>query len=166
MNQDNPGRIEFILVSPQHNYKGRHGKPAGQHPALRRESVRLLAGRGIEGDRYASREEGHPRQITFFDMAVLEEMQRAFDREVLPEAVRRNVFTRHLDLNALVGRRFRMQGILFEGVEPCDPCYWMDQAVAPGAETFLEDRGGLRACILENGNLTIGDAAFALEDAE
>ena len=57
-----------------------------------------------------------------------------------------------------VGKRFRFQGVEFEGTEECKPCYWMDEAVAPGAEEFLKAnfRGGLRARILSDGVLRIG----------
>ena len=78
--------VEHIFISPDHNFVGHYGQPAGTHPALPRESVRLVAGRGIKGDRYAVREDGHPRQITFFDMAVVDELARTFDPEVRPEA--------------------------------------------------------------------------------
>lgn len=50
-----------------------------------------------------------------------------------------------MDLNRLIGQRFSLQGIEFEGVEECRPCYWMDQAIAPGAENYLKGHGGLRA---------------------
>lgn len=68
---------------------------------------------------------------------------------------RRNVVVRGVRLRDWVGRRFVLDGIEFEGVEECKPCYWMDQAVAPGTEKFLlgECRGGLRARILSHGTL-------------
>lgn len=154
--------IEHIFISREHNYVGHHGGPSGATPAEPRERVKLLAGRGIEGDRYAVREPGHGRQITFFDMQVIDDMSREFDRPVSPEAVRRNVFVRGLSLPELVGHRFRLQGVLFEGVDPCKPCYWMDEAVAPGAEDFMKGRGGLRARILEDGDLRVGRATLSL----
>lgn len=64
-------QIEHIFISLAHNYLGHHGGPAGEHPCISRQRVRLIAGRGIEGDRYALREPGHPKQITFFDMDIL-----------------------------------------------------------------------------------------------
>jgi hypothetical protein len=53
--------------------------------------------------------------------------------------------TRGIDLNNLIGARFTLQGIEFEGICECKPCYWMDLAIAPGAEAVLQGRGGLRA---------------------
>jgi MOSC domain-containing protein YiiM len=69
--------------------------------------------------------------------------------------VRRNVVTQGIDLNQLIGKRFSIQGVLFEGVCECKPCYWMDRAIAPGAEDLLRGRGGLRARILTSGTLRV-----------
>jgi MOSC domain-containing protein YiiM len=61
--------------------------------------------------------------------------------------------TRDVDLNELIGQDFEIQGVHFHGTEECRPCYWMDRAIAPGAEEFLKGRGGLRAKILTDGQL-------------
>jgi MOSC domain-containing protein YiiM len=63
------------------------------------------------------------------------------------------VITRHVDLNQLIGQDFEVQGVRFHGTGECRPCYWMDRAIAPGAEKFLEGCGGLRARILTDGEL-------------
>ncbi len=65
--------------------------------------------------------------------------------------MRRNVVVRGANLNALIGCEFELQGVRFLGTEECRPCYWMDQAVGPGAEAWLIGRGGLRAKILSDG---------------
>ena len=70
-----------------------------------------------------------------------------------PSLVRRNVITRDVDLSDLIGKDFEVQSVAFYGTEECRPCYWMDQAIAPGAEDFLKGRGGLRARILSDGVL-------------
>ena len=155
-------RIEHIVVSPAHVYVGHFGGPPGTTPAVSRTHVRLLPGRGIDGDRYSAREEGHPKQLTFFAMEVLEALAAHIGEAVPPTALRRNVFTRGLDLPSLIGQRFRLQGVSFEGVEHCKPCFWMDTAVAKGADAFLAGRGGLRARILEGESLAVGEAP--LED--
>jgi MOSC domain-containing protein YiiM len=155
--------IERIVTSPDHNYVGHHGRPAGQNPGEPRQEVRLIAGRGIEGDRYARREAGHHRQITFFDMATIDDLSRHLDRPIEPGAVRRNVFVRGADLNSLVGSTFTLQGVRFEGVDPCKPCHWMNEAVAPGAEELMQGRGGLRARILSDGMLRCGPATLQVE---
>jgi FdhD protein len=81
-----------------------------------------------------------------------------------PSALRRNVLVSGVDLNGLVGRRFRLGGVVFEGVEECKPCYWMDEAVAPGANAFLAGRGGLRCRILSDGALSCGVAELEAPD--
>ena len=72
-----------------------------------------------------------------------------------PGVFRRNVLTRGVDLNTLIGKEFEIQGVRFEGAAECSPCFWMDRAFAPGAEDALEGRGGLRARILTDGVLRV-----------
>src|SRR5260221_7242198 len=66
---------------------------------------------------------------------------------------RRNVITSRLTLNDLIGQTFEVQGVQFFGREESRPCYWMDRAFGPGAETALKGNGGLRASIVRNGVL-------------
>ncbi|MDZ4199099.1 MAG: molybdenum cofactor biosysynthesis protein [Kiritimatiellia bacterium] len=158
-----PIQLEYLLISSAHNLVGHYGGPAGETPAVRCPEVRLIPGYGIEGDRFQHRDLGHARQITFFDLKDLEALSAHLGRTVPPEAVRRNVFVRGLDLPALEGKRFEIQGARFEGSESCKPCDWMDQTAGPGAEAFLKDRGGLRARILSGDRLVVGPASFHLE---
>jgi MOSC domain-containing protein YiiM len=74
-------------------------------------------------------------------------------RDKLPSVFRRNVMTRGMDLNSLIGHEFEVQGVRFFGVEESKPCSWMNHAFCPGAEAALKDRGGLRARILSDGTL-------------
>jgi MOSC domain-containing protein YiiM len=151
--------IKAIYLSPGHDFKGRFGQERLEHGIESVASAECLAGLGLRGDRYAGHEAGHKRQITFFDWAVYERMREQFDRpELEPWAFRRNVLVAGLDLNALIGQRFTLQGIEFEGVEESVPCVWMDEAVAPGAFAALKGAGGLRARILSNGTLRLGPA--------
>lgn len=149
--------IEHLYLSPGHNYFGHHGGPAGGHPVVAVAEVECVAGRGLRGDRFFDYKPDYKGQITFCALEVLEAMGTELGVPgVAPAAVRRNVFTRGLDLNALIGAEFELQGVRFAGVEECRPCYWMDQAVAPGAEAWLQGRGGLRAIILSAGWLRLG----------
>ena len=154
--------IRHIYISPGHNYMGHHGKEPGTHPMEEVARVQCVAGKGLVGDRFYALKEDFKGQVTLFDWAVYQEMKRHFPgREFPPSAMRRNVLVEGVDLNALIGREFELQGIQFSGSQHCAPCYWMDRAVAPGAEEFLkEDRGGLRARILTDGELTVGPATF------
>jgi len=120
------------------------------------EEARLVcvAGRGIQGDRYYDHQDNFKGQITFFADEVYQDLCARFQLWTKAPAVfRRNVITRGIDLNELIGAEFELQGVRFLGVESCRPCYWMDQAFCPGTEAALEGRGGLRARILSDGTL-------------
>jgi MOSC domain-containing protein YiiM len=122
--------------------------------------IRCLAGRGVEGDRFLDFKPDYKGQITFFSEEVylgLCEALGVWDKS--PAVLRRNVLTSGADLNELIGCEFEIQGVLFSGAAEASPCYWMDQAFCPGAETFLKGRGGLRARIVRGGVLRaeVGD---------
>jgi MOSC domain-containing protein YiiM len=149
--------IHRILISPEHIYRGHHGREPGTESMVDRDTVDCEAGLGLAGDRYQREEVGHKRQVTFFDLDVHRDLLRRFPgSEVDTDAYRRNVVIEGADLNDLVGKQFRMGEILFEGIEECRPCYWMDKAFGPGAEEALKGRGGLRARILKSGTLRKG----------
>jgi MOSC domain-containing protein YiiM len=149
--------IRHLYISAGHNYRGHHGREPGTHPVEEVAALECVAGAGIVGDRYFNHEENFKGQITFFAEEVHEELCRQFDQPDTPPSVyRRNVITAGVDLNALIGREFEVQGVRFAGVEECRPCYWMDRAVAAGAEEALKGRGGLRARILRGGVLRRG----------
>lgn len=154
--------IHHLYISPGHNFFGRHGMPAATHATVEVEQVTCRAGRGLEGDRFLDYKEDYKGQITFFAWETYSAIKAALNVPALPPgAFRRNVLVEGLDLNALIGRRFHLGGIDFEGTVEAKPCYWMEQAVAPGAEAWLLGRGGLRAKILTDGVLGKGPAAFA-----
>ncbi len=112
------------------------------------------------GDRYFDYKNQYKGQVTFFSFEVFRELCDALNLSgVPPSAARRNVITHEVDLNDLIGTKFEVQGVQFEGTEECRPCYWMDQAFAPGAHRFLEGRGGLRARILSDGELRVTQVA-------
>lgn len=118
------------------------------------EGVQCVAGRGIEGDRFFDYKPNYKGQITFFAWEEYERLCATFGmREKSPAVFRRNVIIAGLDLNALVGQEFELQGTHFYGHSECSPCYWMDQAFTSGTEAALRGRGGLRAQILRDGFL-------------
>lgn len=155
-------KIAALHLSPGHNYFGHHGQPAGTHPILSVPSVECVAGRGLRGDRFWDYKPDNPGEITFF----AEETHQALlatlhPSPCAPAAYRRNVFTRGVELNELIGREFTVQGVRFRGTVECRPCYWMDRAVGTGAENFLRGHGGLRAKILSDGELRVDCATAA-----
>lgn len=154
-------RILRIFISTGHDFKGRHGKSRLNHGTQSVDSVECLAARGLAGDRFLDYKDNFKGQVTFFDNAKavwLEESLglKGFDASQL----RRNVLTEGIDLASLVGQHFRMGGVSFEGVEECAPCYWMNEALGPGAESLMKGRGGLRCRILTSGILKVGPVEF------
>ena len=81
-----------------------------------------------------------------------------------PGAFRRNVVLAGVDITQLIGRRFTLGGVEFEGTVESTPCYWMEQAVAPGAEAWLRGNGGLRARILSDGPLAVGATSLVVPE--
>jgi len=146
--------ICHLYISPGHNFVGHHDREPGKHAAIEVPMVECVAGRGLLGDRYFDFKDDYKGQVTFFSLEVFDALCGALEvRDVSPTSVRRNVMTRGVDLNELIGQDFEIQGVRFHGTQECRPCYWMDKAVAPGAEEFLKGRGGLRARILTDGVL-------------
>ena len=146
--------IRHLYISPAHNYFGHHGRPPGRHPVVEVSEFECLAWRGIRGDRFFDFKENYKGQITFFAAEVFNEMCLTLGvRDKTPSLLRRNVITEGVDLNYLIGVEFEVQGVRFRGTEECSPCYWMNTAIAPGAEKLLKGRGGLRAVILADGKL-------------
>lgn len=148
--------IRHLFISPGHNFFGHHGEEAGTNPLHEVVEIECVAGHGVRGDRFFDYKQDYKGQITFFSSEVFEDICRSLGAKVHSAGVtRRNVITEGTDLNSLVGKRFNVQGVEFEGVSECKPCYWMDQAIAPGAETALQGRGGLRAKIITDGKLCV-----------
>ena len=113
---------------------------------------------GLKGDRYFGYKPDFKGQVTFFDADVVDAVrERTGNQDLSSGEFRRNLIVRGVRLGDWVGKRFRFQGVEFEGSEECKPCYWMDEAVAPGTEEFLKSscRGGLRARILTDGVLRV-----------
>ena len=146
--------ICHLFISRGHNFVGHHGREPDTHLMIERSQIECVAGRGIRGDRYFAFKDDYKGQITFFSLEVFDELRGAMKVQACsPALARRNVITRGGDLNGLIGLEFELQGVRFLGIEECRPCYWMDGAFAPGAQEFLQGRGGLRAKILTSGRL-------------
>jgi MOSC domain-containing protein YiiM len=146
------GRVEAIFVTPVHG-----DLPA---PVAR---VRALAGRGLEGNRYYWDDGDAPsgRAVTLIAAEAVEAFEREDGISLEPAATRRNVVTRGVDVNSLVGKRFRIGNVECEGVELCEPCAHLESMTKPGVIKGLVHRGGLNADILSDGEISIGDAVVA-----
>jgi hypothetical protein len=123
----------------------------------------LIAGSGLEGDRYttgrgrfsASGRSG--QELTLIEAEAIEALLPQHGIALAPGDARRNVVTRGIDLNALVGRRFRIGDVECYGRRLAEPCSWLQQLTPPGTLRALVHRGGLRADILAGGTVTLGD---------
>lgn len=128
------------------------GAPMREH-----ESVELVPGAGIPGDRYTTRL-GHWSDPRWPDQELtLVEAELAESLSIAPSQLRRNIVTRGIDLRTLVGREFRLGGALIRGVRPCDPCRYLETLVRPGLLRDLDGRGGLRAAVVVGGRVRVGD---------
>jgi MOSC domain-containing protein YiiM len=157
--------IRQIFISPGHNYFGHHGKAPDDFPLVEVPRIECIAGHGIRGDRFYDYRDNYKGQITFFSFEVFERLARHFGlMNKSPGVLRRNVIVSGIDLNDLIGEEFSIQGVHFRGTGHCRPCYWLDQAFARGAEDFLEGNGGLRAEILSDGAISVGDAQLVLAE--
>ncbi len=130
--------------------------------------MECVAGRGLRGDRFFDYRRNYKGQITFFSAAVFAEICRRLRlTKASPGHLRRNVVVSDFDdLNALIGETFTLQGLHFRGTAHCTPCAWMDYAYASGVHKYLSSHkaGGLRAQILTDGTLQLGEAEFARMD--
>lgn len=129
-----------------------------------REAVTAVAGRGILGDRYHQGEgfySYHPgplREISLIEEETLEALARDHELAVAPGATRRNIVTRGVPLNHLVGREFRVGEAVLRGVKLCEPCkHLVDVTGQRGLLPNLIHRGGLHAEIVAGGEIRVGD---------
>jgi MOSC domain-containing protein YiiM len=155
--------IRHLFISPGHNFFGRHGQAAAENPTLEVKEIMCRAGHGVEGDRFFDYKENYAGQITFFSWDIYLAAREKFAVPALSAgAFRRNVVVEGFDITTLIGRRFALNGVEFEGTVESKPCYWMNQAVGPGTEEWLRGNGGLRARILSDGPLAVGAAGLVL----
>ena len=157
--------IRQIFISSEHNFVGHHGEEPGNSPLIEKQRIDCVAGKGLLGDRYFNHQEDYKGQITFFSAEVFEQLCEKFGIRDKPAGVlRRNVIVSDVDLLSLIGSDFEIQGVKFRGTQHCAPCEWMDVAFAPGAKEFLKDNAGLRAKILTDGPITVGDARLVIHE--
>ena len=145
------GRVELIAVAPEK-----------EAPMRAVERAVARAGRGLEGDRYAAgagtftnaAARGH--DLTLIAAETLDALVLPSGERIAYADARRNVVTRGIDLDALIGRRFRIGDVECVGQRPCEPCAHLERLTAPGALRALVHRGGLRADIVADGTIEVG----------
>jgi MOSC domain-containing protein YiiM len=134
----------------------------GGEPMHAHDEIGAIAGVGLEGDRYAtktgefSEREGRGREVT---LIAREAIAAANERggTIAEHETRRNLVTEGVDLDNLVGKTFAVGEAVLVGVRDCPPCAYLEGLTRPGVKAALEGRGGLRADILREGTLRVGD---------
>ena len=144
------GRVEWIGLRPRRDVD-----------MVAVTDAMAIAGRGLQGDRYAS--ESGKRGVTLIQaehFAVIAAL--AGQDHVAAPLLRRNIVVSGLPVIALKGRRFRIGDVLLEGTDDCDPCSRMEAALGPGGYNAMRGHGGLCARILEGGELRLGDSVIPI----
>jgi hypothetical protein len=144
------GSVAALLIAPE-----------AEAPLVRVEEVVAVADRGLDGDRYAFGRgtfsgPGRGYQLTLVEAEILDELDLPW------EQARRNVVTRRVNVNALVGRRFRVGPVECVGRRLAEPCAQLEKLARPGLLRALVHRGGLRADISSGGRIRVGDEIVPL----
>lgn len=158
-----PGVIEAVFIAPS------SGEPMVHH-----ETVEAVADRGLRGDRYfagtgtySDSARDTTRHVSLIESEAIEAIERDYDVTLEPGEHRRNVVTTGIGLNRLVGKRFEVGDAVCDGVELCEPCSYLEDLV--GQDRVLESlihRGGLRARIVETGDISTGDTIRELDGVD
>lgn len=126
--------------------------------------ARAISGKGLEGDRYFtqtgtySKKPRPDREVTLIEVEAIEALAREYKIALEPGAARRNIVTRGVPLNHLVGREFRVGDVTLRGLRLCEPCAHLERLSHSGVGEALIHRGGLRAQILTDGLIRVGDS--------
>jgi MOSC domain-containing protein YiiM len=132
--------------------------------------VEAVVGRGLEGDRYFtgtghwSKTPGTGREVTLIEIEAIEALAREKEITIAAGAARRNIVTRSVPLNHLVGHEFYVGAVRLLGTRLCEPCEYLEGLTTKGILTGLIHRGGLRASIVSSGTIRIGDVVTTSSD--
>jgi MOSC domain-containing protein YiiM len=154
----NSGTVEFIYIAP-----------AATASTLSVKEVLAIPGAGLEGDRYAVGQGTFSKpepdfELTLIEAEAIEALKREYDVELAPGEARRNLVTRGIALNHLVGRDFHIGEVKARGIRLCEPCDHLQRLTGRQVIKGLRHRGGLRAQILTRGAIRVGDALTAHKD--
>ena len=162
---DGTGSVERVFVAPEAEAQVREVTEA-----------EAVAGGGLRGDRYFADvesgtfvewEQGEERRggydLTLIELEAIEAIEREAGIDLAPGEHRRNVETRDVALNHLVGERFRVGEVVCRGDRLCEPCSHLQGLTTDGVLDALVHRGGLRADVLEGGTIHAGDEIAPIE---
>ena len=132
------------------------------------EQVEAVTGRGLIGDRYFLKEgtfsdkDGPDREVTLIEIEAIEGLAREYEVTLEPAKARRNLLTRGVPLNHLVGHTFTIGTVVLRGIRLCEPCGHLAKLTCKEVQKGLIHRGGLRAQVIAGGMLEVG-AAIAVQ---
>ena len=128
-------------------------------PVVAREEVKAVAGQGLEGDRYFNPDgwDEAKREITLIEIEAVEAANRDYGIDLTPEDARRQIVTRGVALNHLVGQEFSVGDVRCRGIKLNEPCAHLRKLAGKPLIKPLIHRGGLRAQILDGGTIRVGD---------
>lgn len=140
-----------------------HIAPAAGAPMSAVAEIRVIAGKGLEGDRYCrktgsySKTPGSGREVSLIEIEAIDALQREYRIDIDPGQARRNIVTRGVALNHLIDREFSVGDVVLRGTRLCDPCSHLEKLTVTGTLRGLIHRGGLRADIVRGGTIRIED---------
>jgi MOSC domain-containing protein YiiM len=139
-----------------------HLASAAKAPTRAVDQVQAIPGVGLESDRYALQQGTFSKpepdfELTLIEAEAIEALKREYGVELAPGEARRNLVTRGVPLNHLVGREFQIGEVKIRGIRLCEPCSHLQALVGRPVIKGLRHRGGLRAQILSQGVIHIGD---------
>jgi MOSC domain-containing protein YiiM len=146
------GRVAAIFIGPE-----------AEGPMKPVDEVRAIAGRGLEGDRYFigsgtySDKPSPGREVTLFESEAIDAVNAETDIPLDGSETRRNIMTREIALNHLVGKEFRVGEVRLRGIKLCEPCKHLEAVTGKKIELPLLHRGGLRAQVVSDGVVRVGD---------
>jgi MOSC domain-containing protein YiiM len=141
-----------------------HTAPAARAPMQAHDAVEVIAGVGIKGDRYATdvntgiySDFPDIREVTLIEIETIEALARDHAITLPLHEHRRNLTTRDVPLNHLVGRQFHVGDVLLEGGRLNTPCRYLDMITQKTVCDLMEHRSGLNCRIVSGGTIRIGD---------
>jgi len=146
-----------------------HIAPVRAQPMQSVAEVAATTNGGLMGDRFDQSAVARPKtikQLTLIEAEAIEAATREYNVQFEPAQSRRNLLTRGVPLNHLVGHTFRIGDVVLRGLELCEPCGHLEKLTIAGIRKALVHRGGLRAEILSGGTLRVGDSIehFAMDE--
>jgi MOSC domain-containing protein YiiM len=139
-----------------------HIVSAAQGPVQALDRAVLIPGVGLEGDRYALKQGTFYKpepdfELTLIEAEAIEALRREYGTEIAAGDARRNIVTRDVPLNHLVGKEFMIGNVRIRGIRLCEPCDHLQRVTGKQLIKGLRHRGGLRAQILTQGTIRVGD---------